>query len=128
MFSELERLSNFFLSVLDSSRGEEYKKAVFELERAAYLIAHAGTHVEVGMLVFWPYVISDVIMADIYALDPHALVLISYFCVLFGKIEGRFWFLQGWTDRLFSTAASLLAGHAELLELIEWPRKQVYGA
>ncbi|TQN71774.1 Sterol uptake control protein 2 [Colletotrichum shisoi] len=78
-FDALRRLSAFFEETLPDGTRSGYFTAVRELEKSARLMAHAGTNLEVGMAVFWPYVISDAVMADIQSMNPYAMVLLSHF-------------------------------------------------
>ncbi|KAI8290471.1 hypothetical protein K4K60_005564 [Colletotrichum sp. SAR11_57] len=66
----VHELGTFFQETLSEDCRDEYLKAVEELEKAIYFMAHAGTNVEVGMILFWPYVISENLMADIQAQNP----------------------------------------------------------
>lgn len=127
IFEKLEVLTSFFKLHLDEERKEAYGYAVVQLEQVAYLIAHAGVHVEIGMLLFWPYTVSDVVMNDIHAANPHACVLLCHFAVLLSVLEKHFWFLNGWTGGLFSSSMAHLAGHVELLEVVEWTQHWVMG-
>ncbi|KAF9870205.1 C6 zinc finger domain-containing protein [Colletotrichum karsti] len=126
IFKALEDLQSFFGEALHDESREEYLTAVAELEKAVYLMAHAGTNIEIGMILFWPYVISENIMADIQAQNPFAIVLLSYFAIPLCVLEQRFWFLKGWSRRLFDVTDGLLAEHSTLMEMIKWPRRQVF--
>ncbi|EGU75978.1 hypothetical protein FOXB_13521 [Fusarium oxysporum f. sp. conglutinans Fo5176] len=68
----------------------DYEFATLQLRKAAILIAHAGPQAEIGMVMFFPYVISANVMSDIQANNPYALVLLSYFAVLLGLVERQF--------------------------------------
>uniref|UniRef100_A0A0D2XSR6 Zn(2)-C6 fungal-type domain-containing protein n=1 Tax=Fusarium oxysporum (strain Fo5176) TaxID=660025 RepID=A0A0D2XSR6_FUSOF len=68
----------------------DYEFASLQLRKSAILIAHAGSQAEIGMVMFFPYVISASVMSDIQANDPCALVLLSYFAVLLSLVEQQF--------------------------------------
>ncbi|KAF4422874.1 hypothetical protein COL26b_004870 [Colletotrichum chrysophilum] len=122
----VHELGTFFQETLSEDCRDEYLKAVEELEKAIYFMAHAGTNVEVGMILFWPYVISENLMADIQAQNPFSMVLLSYFAIPLCVLEQRYWFLQGWSRRLFEVTDTVLAEHPALLEMVKWPRRQVF--
>lgn len=105
---------------------DRYADATKELEKAVYLMAHAGANIEVGMVLFWPYMISDSIMADIQATTPHAMVLLAYYAVFLRILEPGFWFMRGWSTRLFAKVDEHLAGNPAFLEAVKWPREQVF--
>ncbi|CAI0643634.1 unnamed protein product [Colletotrichum noveboracense] len=126
IFQALTELVTFFRENLGEDCRDEYLKAVEELEKAIYLMAHAGTNVEVGMILFWPYVISENIMTDIQGHNPFSMVLLSYFAIPLCVLEQRYWFLQGWSRRLFEVTDTVLAEHPALLEMVKWPRRQVF--
>ncbi|GKT43019.1 uncharacterized protein ColSpa_03200 [Colletotrichum spaethianum] len=125
IFEALEYLAAFFKQNLSEGTRDEYATAVMELEKSVYLMAHAGTNVEVGMVMFWPYVISENIMADIQTKNPYAMVLISYFAVLLCVMEPTYWFLRGWSRRTIEIVDARLAGLPVLLEAAKWPKKQI---
>ncbi|KAF5647018.1 sterol uptake control 2 [Fusarium tjaetaba] len=74
----------------EASYEEDYEFATLQLRKSAILIAHAGSQAEIGMVMFFPYVISANVMSDIQANDPCALVLLSYFSVLLSLVEHQF--------------------------------------
>ncbi|GJC84866.1 hypothetical protein ColLi_07704 [Colletotrichum liriopes] len=125
VFEALDYLTAFFKESLSDVAQDDYTTAVVELEKAAYLMAHAGANLEVGMIIFWPYIISENIMADIQSKNPYAMVLLSYFAVLFCVMEPTYWFLRGWSRRLIDMVDARLAGLPVLLEAVKWPRKQI---
>ncbi|KAF5492277.1 hypothetical protein CGCS363_v010674 [Colletotrichum siamense] len=126
IFQAFTELGTFFQETLSEDCRDEYLKAVEELEKAIYFMAHAGTNVEVGMILFWPYVISENLMADIQGQNPFSMVLLSYFAIPLCVLEQRYWFLQGWSRRLFEVTDTVLAEHPALLEMVKWPRRQVF--
>ncbi|KAH0426444.1 C6 zinc finger domain-containing protein [Colletotrichum camelliae] len=126
IFQAFTELATFFRESLSEDCRDEYLKAVEELEKAIYFMAHAGTNVEVGMIMFWPYVISENIMTDIQGQNPFSMVLLSYFAIPLCVLEQRYWFLQGWSRRLIEVSDIVLAEHPALLEMVKWPRRQVF--
>lgn len=89
-------------------------------------MAHAGTNLEVGMAAFWPYVISDAVMADIQSMNPYAMVLMSHFAVLLRAMEPTYWYLRGWSARLMAAVDQQLAGRPALLEAVRWPKEHIF--
>ncbi|KAG4285038.1 hypothetical protein FPRO06_06298 [Fusarium proliferatum] len=90
-FQALRRLFAFYRTDLSDCNRADYEFATLQLRKSAILIAHAGPQAEIGMVMFFPYVISASIMSDIQANDPCALVLLSYFSVLLSLVEQQFW-------------------------------------
>ncbi|KAK2024668.1 hypothetical protein LX32DRAFT_697014 [Colletotrichum zoysiae] len=128
IFDALRRLAAFLdehLAAGDAARRADYAVAVAELRKAAYLVAHAGARPEVGMVVFWPYVLSDAVAADVRAAAPCAAVLLAHFAVLLCAVERGYWFLGGWSRRLLDAADARLAGLPALAGALAWPRKQI---
>uniref|UniRef100_A0A0D2YF76 Zn(2)-C6 fungal-type domain-containing protein n=1 Tax=Fusarium oxysporum (strain Fo5176) TaxID=660025 RepID=A0A0D2YF76_FUSOF len=73
-FQALRRLFAFYRTNLSDCNRADYEFATLQLRKAAILIAHAGPQAEIGMVMFFPYVISANIMSDIQANDPCALM------------------------------------------------------
>ncbi|KAK1958762.1 hypothetical protein LY78DRAFT_647092 [Colletotrichum sublineola] len=131
IFEALDRLAAFFEEHLEGDDDDagvrgDYAVAVVELRKAAYLVAHAGARPEVGMVVFWPYVLSDRVMADIQAAAPRAMILLAHFAVLLCAVERGYWFLQGWSRRIVDAADARLAGLPALAGALAWPKKQIF--
>ncbi|KAM0333218.1 hypothetical protein ACHAQA_001878 [Verticillium albo-atrum] len=125
IFQVLDRLEYAFENEIEADYREDYLKAIEELRKVTRLIAHAGVHVECGMVIFWPYVIPERIMQDIQAMNPYALLLLSYFCVFLNLLESRYWFAKGWAKSLVAEIDLNLAHHRSLAELLKWPKEQV---
>ncbi|EWZ02776.1 hypothetical protein FOYG_02000 [Fusarium oxysporum NRRL 32931] len=88
----------------------------------AILIAHADPQAEIGMIMFFPYVISANIMPDIQANDPCALVLLSYFSVLLSLVEQQFWYVKGWSRRLVEAIDLQLDDNHKFSKVAKWPK------
>ena len=125
VFDALRSLRDYYDATTQGLRREGYRDAVSELEKAAYLIAHAGPQPEIGMLLFVPYGLRDVVMNDIEAVEPDALVFLSYFCVFSSIMERLFWFMRGWSQRLFDAINSRLVGRPLSMRIVEWPRRHI---
>ncbi|EEY14362.1 C6 zinc finger domain-containing protein [Verticillium alfalfae VaMs.102] len=117
--------SVWITDVDDPMNPDDYLKAIDELVKVTRLLAHAGVSVESGMVMFWPYVIPERIMLDIEALNPHALLLLSYYCVFLNILEGRYWYSRGWAKPLMAEIDLQLSHHRELAELLKWPKEQI---
>ncbi|KAJ5428185.1 hypothetical protein N7445_009639 [Penicillium cf. griseofulvum] len=124
MFDALRRLSSFFSTHLPESRKGDYEVAVMYLRKAANLIARAGTHAEIGMVMFFPYVIPEDIIADIQAANPYALLLLSYFALLLKIMENQFWYIRGWPTRLWAAADEQVRDYPKLQKMLEWPKEE----
>lgn len=88
-------------------------------------MVYAGARAEVGMLLFFAYVIPDSVVADIQAASPYAMVLMSYFAVLLNCLESKFWFLRGWSERPLAITERSLVGYTKLQSIIIWPREHL---
>ncbi|GFG27831.1 hypothetical protein IFM61606_07891 [Aspergillus udagawae] len=126
MFSALRRLSGFLNTTLPESSKDDYEVAVKYLRKAATLIAHAGTRSEIGMAMFFPYVIPENIIADIQAANPCALLLLSYFALLLKAVEDQFWYIRGWPTRLWAAADEHTKDYPKMQKMLEWPKAQAY--
>lgn len=126
IFTALSRLSIFFDAELPEASRSDYGDAVVQLRKAARLIAHTGNNVEVRMILFFPYVISESISADIQAGNPYAMVLLLYFVLLLSSLEPKFWFLRGWSRRLLAITEAALEDHPKLRRMVNWPRDELY--
>ncbi|KAL0935467.1 uncharacterized protein CTRU02_210058 [Colletotrichum truncatum] len=125
IFKAFGELSEFFHQSLEGKSLEEYLSAIAELEKAIYLVAHAGPFPEVGSLIFWPYTIPENIMNDIQSRNPYSILLVSYFAVPLCVMEQRFWYMKGWSRRLLGVLDECLTEYPALMEMAEWPRKQI---
>ncbi|GMG32562.1 unnamed protein product [Aspergillus oryzae] len=103
---------------------QDYEDAVILLRKAATLIVHAGTRVEIGMVMFFPYVIHENIISDIQAANPYAMLLLSYFALLLKSMEDQFWFIRGWPARLWEAADERSKFHPKLKTMLRWPKEQ----
>ncbi|KAM0633653.1 hypothetical protein ACHAPW_003319 [Verticillium nonalfalfae] len=125
VYQALKRLESAFDTGMRPDFRDDYLKAIDELVKVTRLLAHAGVSVESGMVMFWPYVIPERIMLDIEALNPHALLLLSYYCVFLNILEGRYWYSRGWAKPLMAEIDLQLSHHRELAELLKWPKEQI---
>ncbi|KAH7015867.1 C6 zinc finger domain-containing protein [Ilyonectria destructans] len=128
VFDALCRLKHFIRSDATPEDRDDYLTAVDELEKVARLLAHAGVHPECCMVLFWPYVISDKVIAQIKAFDRLALLLMSYYSVFLSIMGSHFWFLQGWGPQLLTEIEHHLINDQDLMELLRWPREQVFSS
>ncbi|KAJ9488597.1 hypothetical protein VN97_g4695 [Penicillium thymicola] len=124
IFDALRHLSTFFSTHLPESSKGDYEVAVNHLRKAAKLIAHAGTRVEIGMVMFFPYVIPENIIADIQAANPYALLLLSYFALLLKVMENQFWYIRGWPTRLWAAADEQAKNYPKVKKMIQWPKEE----
>lgn len=124
IFEALRDLSIFLHINLTEARWSDYEFAVKEIRKAAILMANAGPRPEIGMLLFFPYTISETIVSDIQAMDPFAVILLSYFTLLLKAMEPTFWFMQGWSKRLFETVERRLRDDSRWWDIAKWPMDQ----
>ncbi|EWZ48861.1 hypothetical protein FOZG_04333 [Fusarium oxysporum Fo47] len=121
-FQALRRLFAFYRTNLSDCNRADYEFSTLQLRKAAILIAHAGPQAEIGMVMFFPYVISANIMSDTQANDPCALVLLSYFSVLLSLVEQQFWYVKGWSRRLVEAIDLQLDDNPKFSKVAKWPK------
>ncbi|GAB1207359.1 hypothetical protein APSETT445_006074 [Aspergillus pseudonomiae] len=119
-----EQDASLYDTHLPESSRQDYEVAVVLLRKAATLIVHAGTRVEIGMVMFFPYVIHENIISDIRAANPYAMLLLSYFALLLKPMEDQFWFIRGWPARLWEAADERCKYHPKLKSMLRWPKEQ----
>ncbi|KAI1016759.1 hypothetical protein LB504_007141 [Fusarium proliferatum] len=124
-FQALRRLFAFYRDNLSDCNRADYEFATLQLRKAAILIAHAGPQAEIGMVMFFPYVISAGIMSDIQANDPCALLLLSYFSVLLSLVEQQFWYVQGWSQRLVKAIDIQLDSNPKFSKVAKRPKTTI---
>jgi len=90
-------------------------------------MAYAGFHIEYGMILFWPYLLPEIIILNMQQHNPYALVLLSYYAVFLRIMEERFWFMKGWGTRLHVDIEIQLADHQPCLDMLKWPKEQMFG-
>ncbi|KAM5353606.1 hypothetical protein ACJ41O_000256 [Fusarium nematophilum] len=116
-FRALRRLFSFYRANLPDSSRADYEFATLQLRKAAILMAHAGPQAEIGMVMFFPYVVPANVMSDIQANNPYALVLLPYFAVPLSFVEQQFWYVKGWSRRLLEAIEMQLADDPKHLKL-----------
>jgi hypothetical protein len=67
----------------------DFDDAILSLNVTAMHIARAGMHVEVGAVLFWPFLLPESVLTDMKELNPYAMILLSYYAVL---VDVSFWF------------------------------------
>lgn len=123
LWDAMLQLRTFLNEETPAQGRSRYLEAVDDLEYSARLIALAGTCVESGAVIAWIYRIDEKVLVDIGAREPHALVVLAYFCVFLSGIQKSFWYVRGWTERIFYDVEASLEVHSQLLPLLQWPRR-----
>lgn len=126
IFEALKKLRHFYSVNLSGDIQSDYIQGVRQLEDASKLVSHAGSRPEIGMFLLVAYTIPETIMRDMESLTPYGLVFLSYLTVMSRVLEGFFWFMAGWSRRLFAIIDAHMPEHLPLLEIISWPRQQVF--
>jgi hypothetical protein len=125
IFTALDRLAPFFqVDTIPLPVRHAYATALFELSHTAKLIAYAGTHVEVGMALRWPYTLPEAVVVDMQQQRPHALVLLVYFAVVLIALDD-YWFFKGWTRQLFNDIEQRLGATGKWDDVLAWPREEI---
>ncbi|KAH6953922.1 C6 zinc finger domain-containing protein [Ilyonectria sp. MPI-CAGE-AT-0026] len=105
----------------------DYFEAIAALEDCATQFARGGMYVDSGMVMLWLYIIPERVLHDIKLRAPFALLLLAYFCVFWGILESRLWYLRGWAKQVLADIDLHLAHHQQLTELMKWPKREVLG-
>ncbi|KAK7416628.1 hypothetical protein QQX98_005099 [Neonectria punicea] len=106
---------------------KDYFEAITGLESCATQLARSGMYVDSGMVMLWPYIIPERVLHDIKLRAPLALILLAYFCVFWGILESRLWYLRGWAKQVLVDIDLHLAHHQQLAVLMKWPKREVLG-
>jgi hypothetical protein len=115
-------LKDFATAELDGEMQSDFHDAVSALEDCARHMAQAGLYIEIGTPLFWPYLISEKILASMQRLEPHCLVLLAYFSVFMTLLDESCWHIRGWGTQLLGDIEEQLAGQTRFLEWLRWPR------
>lgn len=76
------------------------------------------------MVMFFPYVIPENIIADIQVANPYALSLLSYFALLSKVMENQFWYIRGWPTRIWAAADEQAKNYPKVKKMLQWPKEQ----
>lgn len=113
-------------SQIPSNSLGQYQVAIDNLEACYSLVALSRSEIEPRCIFVWLYHLHDDLILDLSARRPQALLIIAYFSVFLASIEENTWYLKGWARQLLDQVVTHFEGQPGLLELIKWPRKQVF--
>jgi hypothetical protein len=88
----------------------DFDDAILSLNVTAMHIARAGMHVEVGAVLFWPFLLPESVLTDMKELNPYAMILLSYYAVLVNVSDPNFWFFCEKAKSLFHDIVDRLEG------------------
>ncbi|TRX93297.1 hypothetical protein FHL15_005876 [Xylaria flabelliformis] len=103
----------------------DYDEAISNLDISAIHAAQAGVNIEVGAVMTWAFLLPESVAADIGRLEPHALVVLSYWSVLLAALDGDFWFLRGRGRELLKEIEHHLQDQPRFREYIKWPKANI---
>ena len=125
----LQELSSHIPTLITFIQG---KRDLPEPERATYLGAIAQfepviqfamaprvDNRELRFLFYWPLHIDQTLLAYMRNGNPGALVILMYYATMLCAAETRFWFLEGWGDRLMR--ACYEGVDQSWMPAIQWP-------
>ncbi|KAH6976656.1 hypothetical protein EDB80DRAFT_768626 [Ilyonectria destructans] len=104
---------------------KDYLDAIAALERCATQLARNGMYVDSGIVMLWVYTIPERVLQDIKLRAPLALLVLAYFCVFWGILESRLWYLRGWAKQVLADIDLHLAHHQQLTALMKWPKREI---
>lgn len=108
---------------LNPEEKEDYMSTISSLELSSKHMMAAGLRLEIGMALFWPYMIPKSMMRAIYNREPLALILLAHFCVLLSFFEHQ-WITKGWARQVLADIIpSIPSSYASWLN---WPREHVW--
>ncbi|KAH6971195.1 hypothetical protein BKA56DRAFT_529467 [Ilyonectria sp. MPI-CAGE-AT-0026] len=125
-YQAVARLRAFQRCKLPLGSLDQYQLALDNLEACFCLAILSRTHIEAGYIFVWLHHIQDNLRRDLSEYRPHALLLMSYFSVFLASAEKSFWYLKGWARQILDEVVARLAGQPMFLELVEWPKKQLF--
>lgn len=78
---------------------------------------------ELTFAITWPMALEGEYLDLLRRLDPTALVILAHYCVILDAAGSKFWFMQGWGQRIMGAILGSLgpAWH----ESIKWPMQRV---
>ncbi|KAI1736630.1 hypothetical protein F4680DRAFT_252659 [Xylaria scruposa] len=125
IFHALSHLRISFRNDADLQNRADYDEAISNLDISAIHAAQAGVNIEVGAVMTWAFLLPESVAADIKRLEPHALVVLSYWAVLLSALDGDFWFLRGRGRELLKEIEHYLQEQLRFREYIKWPKANV---
>ncbi|KAI1747638.1 C6 zinc finger domain-containing protein [Xylaria castorea] len=125
LFHALSHLRISFRNEVDLPNRADYDEAISNLDVSAINAAQAGVNIEVGAVMTWAFLLPESVGADIGRLEPHALVVLSYWAVLLAALDGDFWFLRGRGRELLGEIEHRLQEQPRFREYLKWPKANV---
>ncbi|KAI8951143.1 hypothetical protein F4801DRAFT_589844 [Xylaria longipes] len=125
IFHALSNLRLAFRDEVDLQNRADYDEAVSNLDLSAMHAAQAGVNIEVGALMTWAFLLPESVGVDIGRLEPHALVILSYWAVLLTALDGNFWFLRGRGRELLEEIDHRLQDQPRFREYLKWPKANI---
>lgn len=108
-------------TVRDEQALKIYTAAVSEL-RASYRLLETNTRLEITDVFVWVWQVADEFLSLLEVPTQEAVVIFVHFCVLFQRVENKWW-LHNWADQSLSQAYKYLDYTHRLW--IRWPIEQL---
>ncbi|KAL4756468.1 Zn(II)2Cys6 transcription factor [Aspergillus foveolatus] len=122
----LENLRCFILNEMKDSHGDEsevYNAAIDHLSHCFTICLDKGCRLETAEVFLWLLRVPQDFLLLLKGHQPHALVIVGYFCVLLHQLEWMWW-MKNWGTHILSQIYHLLPGPIYKAWL-QWPMEQI---
>ncbi|KAL5046342.1 hypothetical protein BDW71DRAFT_197543 [Aspergillus fruticulosus] len=122
----LENLRRFILDEAKASHGDEsevYSAAINQLSHCFTICLDKGCRLETADVFMWLLRVPHDFLLLLKGHQPHALVIVGYFCVLLHQLEWMWW-MKNWGMHILSQIYHLLPGPIYKAWL-QWPMEQI---
>ncbi len=110
----------------DPARAAVIDSEVLKLSNVSQQSVSFSSAPELRFIVQWPISVSNSYVRMLREVNPAALVVLSYYCVVVHLSETTTWFTRGWASKLLRAVEALLP--PEWSEMIQWPLEHIHNS